>query len=171
VEENQSQTRVNSRELQGLLDFMRPAPLFLTVQAYRTSELSPEELTALDDHLNSWREILIGNGIAYEGVLVNNQSEDHADLLYHLSTMVNSHHYPGGLPLLLDALFELSKLIPAEWELHVVEQVVTRFEISESEKGWIPSSRVFPQQIKGKPSAKELMQSPDVITDFLFEEA
>jgi hypothetical protein len=170
VEENQLEKRVNGRDLQGLLDFLRPSPLFLTVQAYRTSELTAEELTALDDHISAWHEVMVRNGIAYDGIVVNNQREDHADLLYHLSTLVNCHHYPGGLPLLLDALFELSKLIPAEWELHVVEQVVTRFDVSESERGWIPSSRVFPQQIKGKPSTQELMQSPDVITDFLFEE-
>jgi hypothetical protein len=170
VEENKSENRANSRELQGLLNSLRPSPLFVTVQAYRSNELSAEELTALDDHVNSWQEVLARNGIRYEGTLVNAQREDHADLLYHLATMVNSQHYPGGLPLLLDALFELSKIIAAEWELHVVEQVVTRFEISEGERGWIPSSRLFPQQIKGKPSTQELMQSPDVITDFLFEE-
>jgi hypothetical protein len=159
-----------SSELQGLADSIRPAPLFVTVQAYRNSELSADELTALDDHIQSWHSIMVKNGIPYEGAVINNQRPDHAELLYHLTTLIDTHHYPASLPLLLDALYELSKLIPAEWEMHVVEQVVTRFDISEPDKGWIPSNRVFPQQIKGRPSTQELMQSPDVITDFLFEE-
>lgn len=157
-------------DLHGLEDFVSPAPLFVTVQAYRPSELTPQELTALDDHIQSWHDLMVKHGIAYNGTLVNNQRPDHADLLYHLASMLDTHLYPASLPLLMDALYELSKIIPAEWEMHVVEQVVTRFDLSEMDRGWIPSNRVFPQQIKGRPSTQELMQSPDVITDFLFEE-
>jgi hypothetical protein len=143
-------------KLASATDFLRRAPIFVTAQAYRSESLKPGEIANVQDHLESWRGLLKKHGVNYDGILVNNESPSHVDLIYHGSIHVQTEAQPAALPLVLDALYELSTLLPeAEFELYTVETVVTRLSLSNEHRGVVAGSRIFPQLVYGFPAQNE----------------
>ncbi|GEM_PF-2571275 len=141
----------------GALDFLRRAPVLVTAQAYRGKPFTDAERQALMDHLDSWRRLLARHGIKYDGILADGGSREHPQLLYHVSLVIDGARYPAGLPLVLDALYDLvSELRDMDWELFGVEEVVTRLLRDESSRSLIAGERLFPQQFLGTPSPQEL---------------
>lgn len=143
-------------KLASATDFLRRTPLYLAAQAYRSESLSPAELTAIQDHLDSWRGLLKKHGVAYEGVVVNLESPSHIDLLYHSSIQVQPDSDPAALPLVLDALYEFSTIMPAaDIEIYTVETVVTRLRASDEHRSIVSGSRIYPQLVYGFPAQNE----------------
>src|SRR5687767_11539808 len=107
--------------LVGATDFLRQSPLYVMVQAYRSDPLSESEVQDIQDHIDSWRGLMSRHGVSYEGVIVSGPDPTHVDLIYHASLRVNVDKHMIGLPLVLDAVYELSCLIAsAEFEIHSI---------------------------------------------------
>lgn len=138
----------------GALDFLKRAPTFLTAQGYRNAPFTQDELEILQAHLDSWRSLLSKHGIIYDGIVL--QRGQFRDLLYHVAMAVDTIAYPAALPLVLDALFELAyELSGIDWEIHGVEQIVTRFQPDYQTKSLVAGRRLFTQHFHGTPSAEE----------------
>jgi len=145
----------------GAMDFLKRAPIFVTAQAYREAPFGPEELAILQAHFNSWRTLLVRHGVIYDGVILDGNSEEYPELVYHLATVVEADNYPAALPLVLDALYDMTLEIPsADWEIHTVEQVVTRLEPDQESIGLVPGETVYAQRIKGLPALEEQADFP-----------
>jgi hypothetical protein len=141
----------------GALDFLKRAPTFVTAQAYRGVSLNEAELNILKDHLDSWRNLLFKHGVIYDGITLDGPAEKHEDLIYHVAMAIDTATYPAALPLVLDALYDLTSELPSpKWEIYGVEQVVTKFEQEVSSRSLISSSRLFAQHFHGSPSSEEL---------------
>lgn len=140
----------------GVLDFLRPPPILVTAQGYRTQGFSQEELSRLRAHQDSWQALLFRHGIVYDATLLDGRKPEYVDLIYHFSATVDPDSDPYALPLLLDALYEMKDEFPdVEWEVHSVEAVVTRLPFDERQKGITAGGRVFPQHVKGQPAPLE----------------
>lgn len=152
TQENESKPQF----LAGALDFLSPVPVFVTVQAYRDTAFDAQEAARIQEHLSSWRLLLAKHGVIYDGIMLDGDLSEFVDMIYHFSMAVDMSRYPAALPLVLDALYELQQLVPsAEWEVHVIEQSVTRLVVNDSDRGLVPGPRVFPQHVRGLPAPNE----------------
>lgn len=141
---------------QGALDFLKRAPTFVTAQAYRSTSFNEAELNILRDHLDSWRNLLFKHGVIYDGITIDGQADEHKDLVYHVAMAIDTATYPAALPLVLDALYDLTSELPSpKWEIYGVEQVVTKFEQEVSSRSLISAARLFAQHFHGSPSSEE----------------
>ncbi len=149
--------RPSSRETrpQGLLDFLKEAPLVVTAQAYRSSPLTAEEIEVLNDSVELWQSLLMKHAVLYEGNLLNNKDPGYVDMIYHVACTVQKDKNVA-LPLVCDALYELTTVLPGlDWELHAVEQVITTLHCDSKSRGLTSSRRVFAQHIQGLPAVAE----------------
>ncbi len=142
--------------LSQALDFKKPAPIIVTVQCFRDIPFSMQELSLLQQHVDHWRDLLIENGVIYDGTIANGQFLPLPNLLYNAAVSVAPFTFPAALPLVLDAFYELSNMLSsASWEIHTVEQVVTQLRPDNLEKGLRPARRVFGQLVRGLPGVGE----------------
>jgi hypothetical protein len=140
----------------GSLDFLKRAPTFITAQAYRESMIDGSELRILKAHLDCWRQLLFKHGVIYDGILVDGLSSTYKQLIYHVAMAIDGATYPAALPLVLDALFDLTNELPAlDWQIYGVEQVVTRFEPELTSKSLLAGERLFAQHFHGRPAGEE----------------
>ena len=134
-------------EIQGALSFLKAPTVYITVLAYGDSPFGPHDLTVLRDHLDSWRALLAKHGIAYDGMTLDGTVEGYAGLIYYAALPVDTAAFPAALPLVQDALYELTQLLPeAGWEINAVEQVITPLNANAGMKGLVPAQPLLSQR-------------------------
>lgn len=140
----------------GALDFLKRAPTFVTAQAYRDTAFDARERRILNDHLDSWRTLLFKHGVIYDGIIIDGKEDTYKELVYHVAMAVDTSTYPAALPLILDALYDLTNELPsAQWRIYGVEQVVTEFEPEQSSRSLAAAERLFAQHFHGQPAREE----------------
>lgn len=155
------------------LDLLRAAPVYVEIQAYRSTAFDDVELAIIKAHQESWQALLSKHGVRYGGVPLDGRADVCADLVFDAALPVDPVQHPAALPLVLEAIYDLTRELPsAEWEVHTVEHVVTRFQPSEEECTFLPERRLYAQSVKGSPAPgesgaiEEVKEAPPDVFDF-----
>ncbi len=129
-------------DIEGALSFLKASTVYLTVLGHRNSALQEWELDLLRDHLDSWRALLAKHGTAYDGMTLDGNVEGHPGLIYYCALPVDTS-FAAALPLVQDAVYELTELLPdLDWQISIVEQVITSLRPSAGMRGLVPKSAV-----------------------------
>lgn len=147
----------NSMEaVSDILNFLKREPLYLTVQGYSDAALDDTTLGIINDHISSWTNLLAKHGLDYRCDILDGRDENHVDLVIQMKLSIDREKSPALPYLVLDALYELTTLLPGvEWHIHSVEQVVTKLEPDSLKGGMSAGQRTFGQIIQGSPSDEE----------------
>lgn len=131
------------------LAFQKQVPVCVTAHAYRAETLKQDEITLINSHLSRWQRVLAGNGITYEGVILDGTNAQLPGVIYYMNLSIDTIGYPASLSLVLCALYELSaELSSPRWEIHAIEQVVTKMQPDRKQQSLSPAQQVFSQRIK-----------------------
>lgn len=134
----------------------RRATIVIKANALRDKPLDDAERAMLGLFSDSWKSTFSKCGIKWEQSENATETVDGSPVILQCQARLNPESNSSALPVVLDALYELSsEVLHGDWRILATESVVTKIDIDLESRGCMIGERYVPQYVKGYPHPAE----------------
>lgn len=134
----------------------RRATIVIKATALRDRPLDEAERSVLALFSDSWKSTFSKCGIKWEHSENLTETIDGMPVVLQCQARLNPETNAAALPIVLDALYELSsEVLHGDWRILATESVITRIDIDPESRGCMIGERHVPQYVKGYPHPAE----------------